>query len=138
MTDRERSPQLGASAAAVRETLIRRFAARGALTTHRELAAALDSGTRGQLDERLTAMHDWLDEIARHEAEAGRPMLSALVVSDQTKLPADGFFACAAGLGRASGDDLAARLAFWAREVAAVLTHWREPAAPGRDDRSGS
>lgn len=70
-----------------------------------------------------------LDQISRHEHRAGRPMLSAVVVHKDTRIPGQGFFKLARELGRYSGsDDL-----FHVRELKAVHdVHARGRA--GRDE----
>jgi hypothetical protein len=58
-----------------------------------------------------------LDDISRAENEAGRGMLSAVVVHADDGLPCDGFYKLAKQLGRSVGD----RAVFHATELAAVL-----------------
>ena len=67
---------------------------------------------------------EWLDEISRHEVEAGRHMLSAVVghkKGERVVDPGKGFYGCARALGiYAGGDDLA----FWAMEVKRLHEYW--------------
>jgi len=67
-----------------------------------------------------------LGEIAVHEYEASRPMLTALVVHrGDDNNPGEGFFSIAKELGLYSGSrDQIARLTFWANQVTAVHNHW--------------
>ena len=66
----------------------------------------------------------WLDEISKHEVEAGRHMLSAVVghkKGERVVDPGKGFYGCARALGiYAGGDDLA----FWAMEVKWLHEYW--------------
>lgn len=67
-----------------------------------------------------------LDEISRAEHEAGRPLLSAVVVhaeGDETAgIPGQGFFTMARSLGLYDGRD---RVTFFARELTRVHDEWR-------------
>ena len=62
-----------------------------------------------------------LDAINRVEHDAGRPLLSAVVVQTETNMPGEGFFPMAERLGYEVGDDWQA---FWAQEVARVYSYW--------------
>ena len=66
----------------------------------------------------------WLDEISKHEVEAGRHMLSAVVGHKEgTSVvdPGKGFYACAKKLGVYKGGD---DLGYWATEVKWLHDHW--------------
>jgi hypothetical protein len=67
-----------------------------------------------------------LGDIAVHEHEEGRSMLTALVVHrGNDNNPGEGFFAIAQKLGIYSGSrDQIKRLTFWANQVTAVHNHW--------------
>ena len=67
-----------------------------------------------------------LEEIAVHEHEERRPMLTALVVHrGNDNNPGEGFFAIAQGLGLYNGGrDQLSRLTFWVRQVTEVHNHW--------------
>lgn len=67
-----------------------------------------------------------LGEIAVHEHEAGRPMLTALVVhKGNDNNPGEGFFSIAHDLGLYSGSrDPMDRLIFWSNQVTEVHNHW--------------
>jgi hypothetical protein len=58
-----------------------------------------------------------LYEISKEEDAAGRGMLTALVVLKDEGIPADGFWACAAELGR----DIRDRMACWVKEFNIAL-----------------
>ena len=63
-----------------------------------------------------------LDDINRHEHEAGRPLLTVIVVRKGTAMPGEGFFLCAKDLGRHRvGQD---RAAFVEKEREAVFRTW--------------
>lgn len=66
----------------------------------------------------------WLDEISKHEVEAGRHMLSAVVGHKKGMHvvdPGKGFYGCARALGvHTDGDDLV----FWATEVKWLHDYW--------------
>ena len=73
-----------------------------------------------------------LDEISTHEAEQGRPLLSAVVVRKEDSMPGRGFFKMAANNGRmrpGEDDD-----AFFIAELNRVWDYWST--ATG-DDRAG-
>lgn len=66
-----------------------------------------------------------LEHLARLDAEAARPLRSALVVSQgASRLPAIGFYEALVRLGRFAGElDGGAMAAWHAREVARVFEH---------------
>lgn len=72
-----------------------------------------------------------LEHLAALDARAGRPLRSALVISQgASRLPRTGFFECAARLGRFSGPTDGAAAASWhAGEVARVF-EFDYPEAP--------
>jgi hypothetical protein len=63
--------------------------------------------------------------INRFEQEAGRPMLSALIVRTGTRTPGEGYYVCAAQLGGTTefGDDGSKR-AYWESERDKVYAEW--------------
>lgn len=68
-----------------------------------------------------------LGEIAIHENQAGRPMLTALIVhKGDDNNPGEGFFSIAQELGLFNGRrGQIARLTFWVNQVTQVHNHWR-------------
>jgi hypothetical protein len=65
------------------------------------------------------------DAINRFEQDAGRPMLSALLVQTQSRRPGEGFYACAIQLGLVTGfADAASKRAFWEAERDKVYAYW--------------
>ena len=65
-----------------------------------------------------------LDEINSVELAAGRPMLTAVVVTKETGKSSAGFFAQARAWGRFDGNNWDA---FWQQELQAVWDHWGDP-----------
>jgi hypothetical protein len=64
-----------------------------------------------------------LDEVNYAEHAAGRPLLSAVVISKDTGMPGEGFFTCARDLRRYTGRD---DLAYWVEELRRVHDYWSE------------
>src|ERR1700680_976014 len=62
-------------------------------------------------------MNQLLDQISKAEDAAGRGILTALGVLQGTRVPADGFWASAADIGR----DVRDKWAFWSNEVKRVM-----------------
>jgi hypothetical protein len=108
----------------LRSLLIEEFASSGRLGTHERVATLLGPAVADSFNRRLVNLHHWLEALAAHEANAGRPMLTAVVVSDRTGLPTEGFFSCADALGYETGSTRADRLRFWASQVSKTLDHW--------------
>jgi len=100
------------------------------LARSRDLAAYSDVASLIGLD--MANEHDrdeiarLLREIATHERNEGRPMLTALVVHrGNDNNPGEGFFSIAHDFGLYNGSrDQIARLRFWSNQVADVHTHW--------------
>ena len=65
-----------------------------------------------------------LGEISEDEHGHGRPMLSALAVSE-AGMPGPGFWTLARRLGKTVGDGTTTEVQFWAAEQAAVYTTWQ-------------
>lgn len=63
-----------------------------------------------------------LDDINHYEAQACRPMLSAVVIRQDINMPGTGFFECARGLGRYTGNN---DLMFWVNELTQVHNDWQ-------------
>lgn len=96
------------------------------LVTYRSLVERLQLPTPAM--QTLTAA---LEYLATLDARAGRPLRSALVISQgASRLPRTGFFECAARLGRFAGPTDGAAAASWhAGEVARVF-EFDYPEAP--------
>lgn len=63
-----------------------------------------------------------LEPISRYEHRHGRPMLTALVVLDDTKIPGTGFFDLAREYGRLTDQG---EVGFWYEECERVYEYWR-------------
>lgn len=62
-----------------------------------------------------------LDDINKIEDQRSRPMLSSLVIHKDGNMPGPGYFECARGLGKFTGQD---KLEFWANEVNEIHKYW--------------
>lgn len=68
-----------------------------------------------------------LGEISSCEHQAGKPMLSAIVVTKEDGLPGSGFFHLAVDLGKLrAGANRKARMTFWRKELRRVYSAWAE------------
>jgi len=103
---------------AVRDVLAH-VARRGTTITYGELVAALDEPDRGAVRD---GMAEVLRAVSIAEDDAGRGLLTALVVRGDRGLPGGGWFDLAVSRGR----DVSNREAAWRREVAFVHDAWRE------------
>ena len=74
-------------------------------------------------DDRLR-IGEMLDEINHSEHEAGRPMISSVVVHSQEGLPGAGFFVCARELGALTTRNRQDELAFFVEELRRVHDYW--------------
>lgn len=80
---------------------LREVARSGSVTTYREVA--LLAGLDPREPDQRSALSRLLREVSLHEHEQGRPLLSAVVVSQDTRLPGRGFFALMQSLGFGNG-----------------------------------
>lgn len=71
---------------------------------------------------RSPALYRILDDINRYEHEAGRPLLTAVVVRQGDSTPGDGFFALATRLRLHRAGDNDRR--YWLAERDRVYAHW--------------
>ncbi len=62
-----------------------------------------------------------LDGISQAEHEAGRPLLSAVVIRIDKNMPGNGFFALARRLGLHRAGD---KFDYWSEELKRVYDHW--------------
>lgn len=69
-----------------------------------------------------------LGEIARHEHENNRPMLTSLIIhSGDDNNPGEGFFSIAMELENYDGShDQLTRVIFWSNQVTLVHNHWAQ------------
>jgi hypothetical protein len=109
----------------VKAELVRAAQYRG-LTTYQDIAVIMGLPMRGS--HMSSEVGTVLGEISEDEVSAGRPMLSAVAVSVQSKV-GPGFFTLASDLGRltpGTDDD-----AFWRDELQKVYTSWKRPLPGG-------
>ena len=64
---------------------------------------------------------DILDSISQAEHDAGRPLLSAVVIRIDKNMPGNGFFALARRLGLYRAGD---NFEYWLQELTRVHDHW--------------
>ena len=88
---------------------MREVAQAGGLITYTELSDRINA-----YNARSPSFHTLITEIAREEFQAGRGMLSAVVVKADTREPGDGFYLFAEA---ELGATLADRPAFWREEL---------------------
>ena len=89
------------------------------LIGYRELAPFADVDPNSEFAGPLVG---WvLDQINRQEHAAGRPLMSAIVVSKDTMRPGRGFYTCAKDLGAYSGGD---DEGYWVGELRRVYDFW--------------
>lgn len=100
------------------------------VTTYQDIAVIMGLPLQGNHMSRETGR--MLGEIAQDEFNAGRPMLSAVVVGVDGK-PGPGFYNLARGLGRLSDED--DQLVFWEQEREAVYNAWRRPLPKKKKDQ---
>ena len=79
----------------------------------------------GPTNEEITRL---LREIAEDEHHAGRPLLTALVLTGKG-IPGNVFFATARDLGKLASADPADEMKFWMAEKATVYETWRRTSA---------
>ncbi len=80
-----------------------------------------ETGALVGLEAHNSILWGMLDEINIHEHREGRPMLSAVVISQEENMPGDGFFECGRGLGLFHGGD---KLLFWINQLNVVWDYW--------------
>ena len=104
----------------VREILIRTAGA-GTDLTYTDLCRQISAI---RIEPHDYALPHLLGEVLREEHEAGRPLLTVLVVyKDGDKMPGPGFFALAEELGYDCSD----RLRFWIEHLNLVHAFWAAP-----------
>ena len=103
-------------------SILRGRAASRAMITYGDLSRELTTAAIGPHD---PAMGYMLGEISLVESQAGRGMLSAIVVHKVGDFgPGNGFYECAESLGL----DVSNRMAFWVSELHKVHSHWTNSA----------
>ncbi|SRR6266508_4265749 len=105
---------------------------RKALITYRDLCTAADPDQAYWKWPRYRGIGTALGHVSTYEHEHGRPLLSALVVQQQTMRAGDGF---ANDLGRGLGFDIppGGERKFWLEQVEKIVRYWN---GPGKDTRA--
>ena len=89
---------------------------------HKETISYSDVARIADLHRHSIALFRLLDDINKHEHAAGRPLLTAVVISKENSMPGPGFFKLATRLGHhRDGDD--DRL-YWMWERDRVYAEW--------------
>lgn len=103
---------------AVYDRLVEVAKSRG-LISYAELGrvVGLDLGRRGDSLEMVAI----LEEIALNESQAGRPLLVAVVIREDTNMPGKGLFTWAKKQGLQKSDD---DIAFFTKELSRVYQQW--------------
>ena len=104
---------------------------RKALITYRDVCTAADPDQTYWKWPRYRGIGTALGHVSSYEHEHDRPLLSALVVQQQTMRAGDGF---ANDLGRGLGFDIppGGERGFWLEQVESVVRYWT---GPGKDAR---
>jgi len=107
---------------------VHKVARRRGTITYGELADEMARAGVLVLDPHSPALAALLGQVNVLEQEAGRPLISALVVHKGGDLePGSGFWAFARELGIDPGSGPHARLDFWTREVERCYARWAGP-----------
>jgi len=109
----------------VRDYLINRAHA-GKYIFYQDLATACGLKLDMSLELHRAQIGKILGDIGAYEYEAGRPLLSAVAVLAETKLPSDGFYRLAEQLGLGSVKRLKQDL-FGETEMGRCFEFWRRP-----------
>jgi hypothetical protein len=91
------------------------------LTTYKEIAEMVGLDWRKNYG-KCRQIFPILGAISTSEVQQGHPMLSAVAVRQDKRIPGLGFFTLARDLGVYSGDN---DLAFWNRELNEVHNYWQ-------------
>jgi hypothetical protein len=113
-----------------REWLLRRLhrvARDRAMITYSDLANDMARAGVLRLEPHSSAMAGLLGQVNLLEHEAGRPLISALVIHKGGDLePGSGFWEFAKDLGIDPGASADGRLVFWTRELERCYSRWAE------------
>ena len=85
--------------------------------TYKNLSDWIEAGTGVRIQFSSSQMYAMLDAISRAENQAGRGMLSALVIRAKQKTPGPGFYELAAELGKDTGATEEEKKKFWEKEL---------------------
>ena len=89
------------------------IASQKALIAYTELSRWIEDETGNAISAQSQKMNDLLDEVSRRENEAGRGMLSAVVVRKKQQTPSNGFYKSVKDVGTSDEE----KEAFWQEEV---------------------
>ena len=98
---------------------LRRVAKSGCYTHYSTIAPMANLDMNSPAD--VNRLGEILDEICLAEHEAGRPLLSAVVIRMDKNMPGDGFFNLSKELGLYVGND---DLMYWIKELQNVHKYW--------------
>jgi len=79
-----------------------------------EIDSPADVGTLGR----------YLDEVCKYENRQGRPMLTVLLVSEETGRPSEGFYEMARQLRKYNGSSEQDETRFFQQELTAIYDTW--------------
>ena len=85
--------------------------------TYKNLSDWIEAGTGIRIQFSSSQMYAMLDAVSRAENQAGRGMLSALVIRGKQKTPGAGFYELAAELGKDIGATEEEKKKFWEKEL---------------------
>ena len=85
--------------------------------TYKNLSDWIEAGTGIRIQFSSSQMYAMLDAVSRAEIQAGRGMLSALVIRGKQKTPGAGFYELAAELGKDIGATEEEKKKFWEKEL---------------------
>ena len=105
----------------VRDMLILQVKNSDDLLTYGQVCDNLDNAP---FEPGYNVFHGLLGEISWEEHEAGRPLLSVIVVNQETMMPGGGLIKLAEGC----GFDVTDPDAWWLAEVIRLRGFWRDPA----------
>jgi len=95
------------------------------LITYSKLNKELKLGLDFNFDKDRKQIGEWLGEISQHEVQLGHPMLSAVVVQQESDgsfgHPGEGFYNIAKDLNVFRGNN---KFIFWVSELNAVHNYW--------------
>lgn len=104
---------------------LQKGARRGELITYSDFSTEMAHSGDLALEPHSSALAALLGQVNLLEHEAGRPLISALVIhKDGDPEPGTGFWAFARALGIDTGSGRDAQLEFWTREVERCYEQW--------------
>jgi hypothetical protein len=95
--------------------------------TYGQLLREMDIDPRESWEKnRHQELRDIIGKISSEEYEKGNPLLSALVVHEEDRLPGEGFFVgLLEQIGKKPIHNRDKQLAFWVKEVKAIYEKWK-------------